>query len=121
MANPVLDIGLFSILLGLAFFFTFYAFRNMPNGRGFLRILGVALFCILSIYIGSGYQVSLTTKGGNELTYNSTGTLIQNVTKSDTENIIISGGEDSSWVAWIFAGFAMANLIFLLRDYQGGT
>src|SRR5690348_2534220 len=111
MSNPVLDIGLFSILLGLAFFFTFYAFRNIPNGRGFLRILAVSLFCILSIYMGSGYQVEYDSSVTNQAT---------NETWAE-KDVVIAGGESTSWISWIFAGFAMANLIFLLRDYQGGT
>lgn len=120
MTNPLLEGGLFVIILIMAFFFTLYAFK-IQNGKGMLRMIGMALFCALAIFVGSGYQVAFTTQGGQKLTYNSTGALLTNETTSNQETVILPGGEDSSWMSWIFTGFAMANIIFLLKDYQGGT
>lgn len=120
MTNPLLEGGLFTIILILAFFFTLYAFK-IQNGKGMLRMIGMALFCVLAIFVGSGYEVAFTTKGGQELTYNINGTLLTNKTTSNVENVILPGGEDSAWMSWLFTGFAMANIMFLLKDYQGGT
>lgn len=120
MTNPLLEGGLFTIILILAFFFTLYAFK-IQNGKGMLRMIGMALFCILAIFVGSGYQVAFTQQGGTVLTYAANGTLLTNQTKTNSETVILPGGEDSSWMSWVFTGFAMANIMFLLKDYQGGT
>lgn len=120
MVNPILEGGLFLIILVMAFFFTLYAFK-IQNGKGMLRMVAMALFCTLAIFVGSGYQVAFTVQGGQKLTYNSTGALLTNETTTNQEVNILPGGEDSSWMSWIFTGFAFANIMFLLKDYQGGT
>lgn len=114
MANPILEGGFFLIIITTAFFLMFYSFKA-NTGRGYLKILSMALFSILAIFIGSGYQVA----------FSSTQTTINPATNETwnqtTEQVILPGGEDSSWYAWLFSGFAMANIVFLLRDYQGGS
>lgn len=120
MSNPILEGGFFLIILLTAFFLMFYSFKSQ-TGRGLLKMLSMGLFTILAIFIGSGYEVAFSQTGGNELTYNASGSLVSNMTKSNIEYTIMPGGEDSSWYAWLFSGFAMANLLFLLKDYQGGT
>src|SRR5579872_4188355 len=114
MSNPVLEGGFFLIILVTAFGLMFYSFKAQ-NGKGMLRMLSMALFAILSIFIGSGYQVAFSS---TQTTFNPATNETWNQTSSQ---VILPGGEDSSWYAWLFSGFAMANIMFLLKDYQGGT
>lgn len=116
----IMEGGFFLIILFTAFFLMFYSFKAQ-NGKGMLKMLSMALFSILAIFVGSGYEIAFTVQPGNQLTYNSTGHLVTNMTQTATEDLVLPGGTDSSWYAWLFSGFAMANLLFLLRDYQGGT
>lgn len=120
MVNPNLEGGFFLIILITAFGLMIYSFK-IQNGKGMLKMLSMALFAVLAIFVGSGYSVAFTEKSGNTLTYNSTGGLLTNSTHGDVEHVILPGGEDSYWYAWLFSGFAMANILFLLKDYQGGT
>lgn len=103
------DAAMFILLAGLGFFLMLYSFKAQ-SGKGFMKMISMALFAILAIFIGSGYQVefdsSVTNKATNE-TWNET-------------DVLIDGGESNSWVAWLFSGFAMVNILFLLKDYQGG-
>ena len=120
MASPNLEGGFFLIILITAFGLMMYSFKAQ-NGKGMLKMLSMALFAILAVFIGSGYSVAFTEKGGSLLTYAPNGTMLSNQTKTDVQHYILPGGEDSSWYAWLFSGFAMANIMFLLKDYQGGT
>ena len=114
MTNPVLEGGFFCIILGTAFFLMFYSFKS-TSGKGFLKMLSMGLFAVLAIFIGSGFEVAFSS---SQTIINPATTETWNQT---SEQVILPGGEDSSWYAWLFTGFAMANILFLLRDYQGGT
>ena len=114
MVNPNLEGGFFIILLVTAFGLMIYSFKAQ-TGKGMLKMFSMALFTILAVFVGSGYQVAFSS---TQTTTNPTTNETWNQT---TQQVILPGGENSSWYAWLFSGFAMANLLFLLRDYQGGT
>jgi len=114
MVNPNLEGGFFIIILVTAFGLMVYSFKAQ-NGKGMLKMLSMALFAILAIFVGSGYQVAFSS---TQTTTNPTTNETWNQT---TQQVILPGGEDSSWYAWLFSGFAMANILLLLKDYQGGT
>lgn len=80
-----------------------------------LKMIAMALFGILAILVGSGYQVAFSS---TQTTFNPATNETWNQT---TQQVILPGGEDSSWYAWLFSGLSMANIMFLLKDYQGGT
>lgn len=114
MVNPNLEGGFFIIILVTAFGLMLYSFKAQ-NGKGMLKMMSMALFAVLAIFIGSGYQVAFSS---TQTTMNPSTNETWN--QSSTQ-VIIPGGEDSSWYAWLFSGLSMANIMFLLKDYQAGT
>lgn len=116
MAILIVDTGVFVLILGLGFAFTFFAFKAVGNVRGILHIIAVALFAILGAYTAAGAEVSTSITGGSELHYNATGYLIENVTRADTRQVFIASGESYYWISYIFMGLASLNLIIFVKD-----
>lgn len=114
---PVLEAGLFIIMLVLGLAFTLVGFKSgVGKLGGLLHIFALAFFIGLSMFMSTGYEVSATTKGGTELHYNATGHLIENVTKADTSNVMLPGGTDSYWLGYVFMGFSIMNFFMFVRD-----
>lgn len=112
-----METGLFLIMAVLGFGFTLFAFKSgVGKMGGLLHIIALALFVGMALFMSIGTEVSTTTTGGNELHYNGTGQLIENVTKADTRNVFLSGGTDSFWLSFVFMGFAIMNLMMFIRD-----
>lgn len=105
---PTLEAGVFLLLLILAFIFTFVAFRSLGNARGFFRITALSLFLILSVFVGSGYEVAATSS------------MTDGSTTWNTTKLVFPGGEESYWIAWLFSGFAFVNFLLLIKDYKEG-
>lgn len=112
MSTQIIEAGLFFLLAGFGFFFTFITFRRgeFPLRAG-LRLIAMALFCIIAVFIGSGFQVSYTVNSS-----------IHNAVTNETwtgndENVIIPGGTGSSWLAYLFYGFAMLNLLLIAKEF----
>lgn len=115
---PTLEAGLFFLCLGLAFAFTFISFRIVDAARTGLRLLAIGLFLALAIIVGSGFEVAQTSIAISDQTiYNTdTGeTWIENDTSTHS-NIILSGGTDSYWLAWVFSGLGFMNLVFVVKE-----
>jgi len=104
-----LEAGLFLMILILAFVFTFVALKSLGNARGFFRFTSIALFLILSIFVGSGFEVAATSS------------MTDGSTTWNTTKVVFPGGEESYWVAWLFSGFAMVNFLLLIKDYKEGA
>lgn len=97
-------------MLGLAFIFTFVSFKTVDKARVGLRLLSISLFCILGIFIASGYQVAYTS---DQTIYNT----VTNETWVETDhNLVLPGGTDSYWMAWVFAGLGFMNIFFLVKE-----
>lgn len=114
MAVNNMEAGWFFVILGIGFLFTFVSFRALGVARHGLRGLAMAMFLILAVVVGSGFQVSMTQISSQTQKNLSTGdTWIENDTN---QNIIIPGGKTSNWFAWLFSGLAMLNLVLLVRS-----
>jgi hypothetical protein len=112
---PIVESGLFfGILIG-AVGFSFGSFAvGIKSARAGLRILGMALFCVLSIIVGSGNEVAITT---TQVTTN----VQTGETWNETDhNVILPGGTDSAWMGWIFSGLAMFDLVILVKEFGFG-
>ena len=121
-----LEFGLFTILLGFAIFFTLFAFRKggMKNGErdnltapanAAFRLLAMALFLGLAGIVAGGYAVKLTSDSSQTIKDSATGdTWIENDTN---HSVVIPGGTDSYWLAWVFGAFGFMNLIFLVKEF----
>ncbi len=106
-----METGLFAIMLVLGFAFTFFAFREgVGKMGGMLHMIGFVFFIGLSFFSAQGYEVSTTS---TNLTYNNTGYLLFNETKTD---VFLAGGTASYWLSYVYGGFATMNLMMLIRD-----
>lgn len=112
MVNPILQAGLFFLMLGFAFFFTFITFKkgDFPLRAG-LRLVAMALFCIIAVFIGSGYEIAYHVDS------NIHNTITNETWVGGDDNMIIDGGTSTSWLAYLFYGFAMMNLILIAKDF----
>lgn len=112
MATQTVEAGLFFLVMGFAFFFTFVTFRKgeFPIRAG-LRLVAMSLFCIIAVLLGSGFAV-----------VSSVDSTIHNTVTNETwtgtdQHDVISGDIGSSWLAWLFYGFAVLNLILIAKDF----
>ena len=88
-----------------------------------LRLLACGLFFILAILVGSGFEVAQTVVESVDLTTQNTvtgETWIENGTKTGS-NVILAGGTDSYWLAWVFSGLGFMNLVFIVKEMGLGT
>lgn len=116
-----IEAGLFFLVLGFAIFFTLFAFRGgtqnsttAPTNAAF-RLLAMALFLGLAGTIAAGYPVSMTQTSSQTIRNPATNeTWVENDTN---HNVVIPGGLDSYWLAWIFGAFGFMNLVFLVREF----
>lgn len=121
---PVFETGFFLILLVFACFFTFFGFSKQGNFAGFMHITALALFAGLAGLISAGFEVSATTSIV-ESTEQRNGTdntllLYTNATRAESQ-ILLPGGEDSYWLAWLFSGLSILNLFMMIKDFRMGT
>jgi hypothetical protein len=114
-----MESGLFFLVLGFAVFFTLFAFRNgkqsnnTPINTAF-RLLAMALFLGMAGVISAGYPVKMTFDSTQTIKNVQTGeTWVENDTN---HNVVIPGGVDSYWFAWVLGAFGFMNLIFLVRE-----
>lgn len=106
-----METGLFAVMALMAFAFTLFGFKSgVGKMGGMLHIFALAFFIGLSMFISQGYQVSSTS---TNLTYNETGDLIFNETKTD---VFLQGDQESYWLGYVFMGFAIMNLMMFIRD-----
>jgi len=71
----------------------------------------MALFVICAIITGAGQEVAITNN-------NTIHDIVTNDTWTETDvNVILSGGTQTSWISFLFYGFAILNLILLSKDY----
>jgi glucan phosphoethanolaminetransferase (alkaline phosphatase superfamily) len=104
-----MESGLFFLVLGFAVFFTLFAFRNTA-----FRLLAMALFLGMAGVISAGYPVKMTFDSTQTIKNVQTGeTWVENDTN---HNVVIPGGVDSYWFAWVLGAFGFMNLIFLVRE-----
>lgn len=104
------EAGFFMLLLGFALFITFTPFKTEKVIKTGLRIVAMVLFFILTIYVVSGYEISQTSNQ-----------IIKNLNTTDTwqetdQNIILPGDVSSSWLGYLFMGFAMLNFFLAVRE-----
>lgn len=108
------EAGFYFILLAFALFITFTPFKTEKVIKTGLRVLAMVLFFIISIYTVSGYQISMTTTSTQTIKNVATGdTWNENDTNT---NIVLPGDVTSSWLGYLFMGFAMLNFFLAIRE-----
>ncbi len=121
---PVLETGLFILILSFAFVFTFVAFKVLAKTtKGMLHIVAMALFLGLGGFMGAGYEVSATTNEtlDTAISNASDGSLITFTANTTKNNILLPGGEDSYYITYLFLGLAVLNLFMFVRDVWGAV
>lgn len=102
--------GLWIFLVIGATGFTFMSLKTVDKASVAFHMLAMALWMGLAVIHSAGFEVAATS---TNLTYNETGNLIFNETKSDT---LIPGGTSASWISWLFLSFAIFNLGMVFKQ-----
>ena len=109
---PHLETGLFVFMLAFSFGFMIWAFFKQTGlFTNILRMVAIASFFGLALYMGSGYEVSSTTTTVIE-TLNSSDVIVE-LDKTQTDILIPS--DSASWLGWAFMGFAILNMVLIVR------
>ena len=107
---PVFETGLWIILAIMASVFTFVSLKLVDKASMAFHLVAVALWMGLSVLGAAGYEISSST---TNLTYDATGALLFNQTQAD---VFIPGGTTSSWLSYLFLGFAIFNIMLVFKQ-----
>lgn len=107
---PILETGLWILMAVMASAFTFFSLKTVEKTSIAFHLVAVALWMGLSAFHAGGYEVAATS---TNMVYNGTGSLIENATKHDT---LIPGGTTASWLAYLFLGFAIFNIMLVFKQ-----
>ena len=106
---PQLETGVFVFMLVFSFGFMIWGFlRSASVFTNILRIVSIAAFFGLALYMASGYEVLST----QEITMTST----QGYTETTTQKDILIPANDAAWLSWIFTGFGILNMVLVVKD-----
>jgi len=107
---PTLEIGLWLLMVLPAAVFTFVQFTQFGTARVALQMIAMALFIGLSIIHAGGFEIATDTL---TTMYNKNNMVIG----TNSEHIVlIAGGENSTWLAWIFLSLSIFNITSLFRE-----
>src|SRR3990167_5851249 len=116
-----LETGFFILLNILAFGFMIYALKIDLALAPFIRLFSILLFFVTGLYLLSGYEISNTVEAeGFEITRNSTGGVLFNVTSPATKQTLIAENGNGFWFGWIYAAFGFLNMFLMYLDFFRG-
>lgn len=112
-----MESGIFFIMIVFAFGFMIWGFIRSANlFTSILRIVSIALFMGLALFMGAGQSVvSTTSEVVNSQGIGPAGEIIPITSNSTTTNVIIPSSE-GNWLSWIFLGFAILNMVLVIRE-----
>jgi len=92
---PIMEAGLFAILMGIAFIFMMVSFKF----GALFKLFSAIAFFTLSIFMLAGFDVAFTTE-----TTSGSNTIVD-------ERFLIKAGENSAslWLGWFFVGLGVFN------------
>ena len=109
---PQLETGLFIFMLIFSFGFMIWGFlRHTDMFTNILRLVSIAAFFGLCLYMQSGYEVSAPTTTEQQVLDSNNAV----VTLSNTESEVLIPSDSATWLGWGFFGFAILNMILLIR------
>ena len=91
--------------------FTFFALKVIGKTGIAFNMLAVALWMGLAIIHAGGLEVVTTS---NNLSYDGSGVLLFNETRSD---VFIPGGTQASFLSWLFFAFAAFAMFNVARGF----
>ena len=108
----MLETGLFVFLLAFSFGFMFWAWmRQASVFSSILRLVSISVFMGLAVYIGAGVEVGTTMVHSEQ----SMGPAGMTITNSTTTTVLLAAGS-ASWMSYVFFGFAILNMVLLVKD-----
>ena len=103
-----IETGVFAFMVVFAFGFMLFAFRVGWPLSPFLRFLSIAVFMATAVLLASGFGVQTTRSFSDGTT---TWTEITPLIPADGTGI---------WMNYIFVGFGILNLVFIVREIYAG-
>lgn len=112
-----MEAGLFYIMLALAFGFMAWGFlRSASLFTSILRIMAISLFMGLALFVGSGQEVVATSTEIKEYQGVGEGGVVVPLVSNSTSIDVIIPQNEGSWLSWVFTGFAILNMIFVVKE-----
>ena len=106
-----METGVFLITIILSFGFMIWGFvRSASLFTSILRMVSLSLF-------GSGVEVSATTtEETNYQEVNQATGAITNLVSTNTIKDVLIPADNSTWLGWVFMGFGMLNVVFIVKE-----
>ena len=113
-----METGVFLITIIFSFGFMIWGFvRSASMFTSILRMVSLAMFMGLAVFIGSGVEVSATsTESTQYQEVNPTTGTITNLVSTNTIKDVLIPADNSAWLGWVFMGFGMLNVIFIVKE-----
>ncbi len=113
-----METGIFLIMIAFSFGFMIWGFvRNASLFTSILRIFSITVFMGLALFIGSGVEVSATTTEAKQYEQVDANGIIHPLNSTTTSKDILIPQDGASWMGWIFMGFGMLNMIFVVKEH----
>ena len=112
-----METGVFLITIIFSFGFMVWGFvRSASLFTSILRMVSLSLFMGLAIFIGSGVEVSASSSETSQYQQvDSVGNIYQLTSENTTKDILIPA-DNSTWLGWVFMGFGMLNVVFIVKE-----
>ena len=112
-----METGIFLITVILSFGFMIWGFiRSASMFTSILRMVSMAMFMGLAVFIGSGVEVSASTTETTQYQESLSNGTIMNLNSTNTIKDTLIAENDSAWLGWVFMGFGMLNVIFIVKE-----
>jgi len=112
-----METGVFLITIIFSFGFMIWGFiRSASMFTSILRMVSMAMFMGLAVFIGSGVEVSASTTETTQYQESLSNGTIMNLNSTNTIKDTLIPENDSAWLGWVFMGFGMLNVIFIVKE-----
>ena len=112
-----METGVFLITIFLSFGFMIWGFiRSASLFTSILRMVSLSLFMGLAVFIGSGVEVSATSTEETQYQQVDANGFVHQLTSTNTIKDVLIPADESPWLGWVFMGFGMLNVIFIVKE-----
>ena len=112
-----METGVFLITIIFSFGFMIWGFiRSASLFTSILRMVSLSLFMGLAIFIGSGVEVSASSTESTQYQQVDSGGNVYNLISENTKKDILIPADNSTWLGWVFMGFGMLNVVFIVKE-----
>jgi len=112
-----METGVFLITIIFSFGFMIWGFiRSASLFTSILRMVSLAMFMGLAVFIGSGVEVSATSTEETQYQQVDSNGFVHQLTSTNTINDVLIPADNSTWLGWVFMGFGMLNVIFIVKE-----